>query len=144
MLISGEYLLELREFHRFRGRSHGICTPVKTGEVVVIYEEKLPRSLWRVGVIEDVIKGSDNQIRGARVRVISKTVRPTFIQRPIQHLYPLEICPQEMPDKSSLDSVCETVVESVSPPSPPDGVRTRSRRSAALEARNKILGYSME
>ena len=56
-----EYLMELREFHCVqleRGLAHH---PVK-GEVVTVYNEGHPRGLWRIGRIEDLIKGVDGRI----------------------------------------------------------------------------------
>ena len=70
-----EYLLELRETHRAHQMDKGVChsNPVEVGEVVTIYNEGQPRSLWRLGRIENLMKSSDGEIRGASVRVLSKT-----------------------------------------------------------------------
>ena len=64
---------------------------VKNGEIVVIYDESLPRGQWRLGRIEQVIEGSDGHARGVRVRTQTKTGRPTILQHPIQLLYPVKI-----------------------------------------------------
>ena len=121
---------------------------VREDQIVTVYDEGQPRGLWRVGKIEGVIQGHDGGIRGARVCVQSKTGRATVLKRPILHLYPLEVCCQEdsQPEKTS-----EDVEDNETPSNPqsenqdpqtvieaPQGVRPR--RSAAIEARDWILG----
>ena len=44
-----------------------------------------------MGKIESLVIGRDGQVRGARLRVSSKTGRNTIIQRPLQKLINLEI-----------------------------------------------------
>ena len=41
---------------------------------------------WNIGVIEELYEGKDNLIRAAKLRS-----RKTYIERPIQFLYPLEL-----------------------------------------------------
>lgn len=86
-----EYLLELREVHRHSAKKRGKADAVKTGDVVIVHDDDQPRGLWRLGRIERLIVGSDNQVRGAVVKVKTKKRKPTFLKRPVQKLYPLEI-----------------------------------------------------
>ena len=51
---------------------------------------KAKREEWKIAVVESLIKGTDNVVRGAKVRVIFKG-RPMRISRPVQKLYPLEV-----------------------------------------------------
>ena len=60
--------------------------------VVVVYDHELPRTLWRLGKVEQLMRGSDGAVRGALVRVNSGKWNTSFLKRPIQHLYPLEVC----------------------------------------------------
>ena len=89
-------------------------------------------------------------IRSARVRVQSKTGRTTVLKRPIQHLYPLEIG-YEKDSQPEIITTGEDTENNGTPPTPqcederssvnaetPQG--GRPRRSAAIEARDKILG----
>ena len=82
-----EYLANLREFHRCKAQSKNKTAEV--GDVVVLEEEK-KRGEWRVGIVENLVRGSDNVVRGAKVRVVTKG-KPTHLSRPVQKLYPLEI-----------------------------------------------------
>ena len=41
--------------------------------------------------MEQLISSSDDNCRAAVVRVITKTVRPGTVKRPIQKLFPLEL-----------------------------------------------------
>ena len=41
--------------------------------------------------MEDLIKGSIGQVRGARVRTQTVGNRRTYLQHPVQLLYPLEV-----------------------------------------------------
>ena len=41
---------------------------------------------WNIGVVEELYEGKDNVIRAAKLRS-----RKTYIERPIQFLYPLEL-----------------------------------------------------
>jgi len=55
-----EYLLNLREFY-YQPLKRPLATKdssVKIGDVVLI-QENLPRSLWRVSLMEKLIKGRD-------------------------------------------------------------------------------------
>ena len=140
-----EYLLELRESHRTHRTDKGVVSPVRVGEIVTIHEEGRPRGLWRLGKIEYVMRGSDGEIRGACVRVLSKTGRFTLLRRPIQHLYPLEVCSQEA-------ELASMIRQDATPPTPsdsqtevgedrtPDGHEQRPRRHAAIHARDRIFG----
>ena len=86
-----EYLNELRECHRHTAGRTSQPVHVAVGEVVVVRDDTLPRSFWKLGRIQDVITGRDGVIRGAAVKVASRDRQFTLLWRPIQHLYPLEI-----------------------------------------------------
>ena len=53
-----EYLIELRNTHRYLNQNDTIKT-VSVGDVVVVHEEDQPRGKWRVAKILDLIVGSD-------------------------------------------------------------------------------------
>ena len=60
---------------------------VQIGDVVVMEEGNMPRSSWRLGKVEGLIKGHDNQVRGAHKKVAKKNA---VVQRPVSRLYKAE------------------------------------------------------
>ena len=74
--------------------------------------------------MEQLIQGSDDHVRGAVVRVSSKT-GSTTLRRPLQRLYPLEI---KHPD----------VEKPVTPDKQQSTTKERPRRAAAEIARLKL------
>jgi hypothetical protein len=58
---------------------------IKAGDVVQIHEDK-PRALWRLAIVEEVIRGRDGLVRSAKLRT-----KDGVTNRPITKLYPLEI-----------------------------------------------------
>ena len=69
---SKEYLLELRDAHRQRPGTQ-TTTPVKIGDIVVVHEENCPRGFWKVAKVENLLTGRDGLVRGAILRMPSKT-----------------------------------------------------------------------
>ena len=61
-----------------------------------------------------------------------------ILQRPVQHVYPLEVCAEEVSDVPASELTIERVVDEVSPPT--DDVPRRSRRTAVVEAGDRIYG----
>ena len=86
---SKEYLLELREHWRIQ-RKRQRQAFARKGDVVLLMDDKLPRSRWRIGVIETLIFGNDGQARAASVRTLTETGRITYLRRPVNKLIPLE------------------------------------------------------
>ena len=60
-------------------------------DVVLIYEDKIPRNRWRIGIVDELFEGRDKFIRGVRVRTLNKSKKVTHLNRPINRLYSLEI-----------------------------------------------------
>lgn len=98
-----------------------------------MYDEEKKRRVWKLGVVESLVKGKDSVVRGANVRVVTK-VKPTHLSRPVQKLYPLEIRSQG-DGLPRMDSVAKTVESPT---------RTVPRRKAALDSRWKscLMLYS--
>ena len=51
----------------------------------------LPRGLWKLGRIQELLTGRDGQTRAAVVRVALRDRQHVLLRRPVQLLYPLEI-----------------------------------------------------
>ena len=59
---------------------------ISIGDVVLIKNEDRNRRKWKIGIIDKLYYGRDDVIRAVQLRS-----GKSFIQRPIQHLYPLEL-----------------------------------------------------
>ena len=64
---------------------------VNEGDVVIVHDDSLPCGLWKLGRIQELYTGGDNLPRSALVRVATRDRQHTFLRRPLQQLYPLEI-----------------------------------------------------
>ena len=96
-----EHLAELRESHRhLLKKSHGE-PQVSVGDVVIVHEEGLPCSFWKLVRIHDLIVGRDGKTRGATVRIAGKKQHFTSLNRPVQRL---EISPSTDPGDASANS----------------------------------------
>ena len=60
---------------------------IKKNAIVITYDEKVPRHLWRLGRVVDIIPSRDCNICAAKIKV-GKTGE--IINRPINKLYPLQ------------------------------------------------------
>ena len=111
-----EYLAALRERHG-RGKE-GKLKYLKRGDVVIIHSEEKNRGQWPLGIVEQLYGGRDGVIRAVKLRT-SKSI----LERPIQHLYPLELScddPENVARPTQLDAQAPVF---------------RPRRDAALAAR---------
>ena len=64
-----------------------------------VFEDSTPRQRWKIGVVEDLIYGRDQNVRAAVVRMSSRG-REMRLKRPVQRLYPIEV-----PNDTSRDVV---------------------------------------
>ena len=60
-----EYSLELREAHRYLKTQKVSTNPIAVGDV---HDETQPRGLWKLGKVEDLIPGTDGNVKGALAR----------------------------------------------------------------------------
>ena len=51
-----------------------------------MYEEERKRREWKMGVVESLVTGRDNEVRGATVRVVTKG-KSIRLSRPVQKHY---------------------------------------------------------
>lgn len=147
-----EYLTELRELHRQSNRGCSSQPGIEVGDVVVVHNESLPRGLWKLGRIQEIITGRDGKIRGATVKVASQNRQHPLLRRPIQLLYPLEVHSQEKapvasvsdepePETQSQEKSISTKTPQVPPEQEP---RQRSQRSAAKQANDRRKACMLE
>ena len=55
--------------------------------VVLVYNKKVPRNIWRIVIVTGVLSSRDSEIKGAIVR-IKKT--NSIVKRHVNELFPIE------------------------------------------------------
>ena len=88
-----EYILALRERHQYDRQSHHPhLQNVSIGDIVLVKDVNLPRLRWKKGRITKLIKGNDGLVRGVSLdTVVSTTNKTQCINRPLQHIIPLQL-----------------------------------------------------
>ena len=81
---SKDYLTELREHQKIVSKTNSIDPIV--GDIVLIEDDKLKRSQWRIGRITELFISKDGKIRNAEVIMKDKGTR---LRRSINLLYPI-------------------------------------------------------
>ena len=122
---STEYLLSLRERYQLLHRKSKQSQQIpKVGDIVLI-KENLPRGMWKLGKIVELIQSRDRLVRAAKVQLASKKI----FSRALNHLYPLECgTPLEtLSDQADIPEVKEA-----------NENRKPSVRVAAQKAKKKI------
>ena len=121
-----EYLTSLREVHKLQNNKPN---SIEKGDIVLVQDDNTKRNTWKVGIVEELIKGRDGEIRGAKVRK-SQRGKIEILSRPLQKLFPLE-CGRNDSEESKKDEMDESVEREVN-----ENTGTgRPRRAAALDAR---------
>jgi hypothetical protein len=116
---SKEYLRGLRERHNL---THKVKqSKLSVGDVVTIKSDEKNRGKWPLGIVMELFPGRDGVVRAVKLRAGKR-----FLERPIQHLYPLEL---------SVDRPKSTY--------PPSGLNAdarefRPKRREAIAAQEKI------
>ena len=90
---SREYLNALRERHNLNHQQKKFS--VSVGDIVIIKSDDKNRGNWPLAVVREVYPGRDNVVRGVKVETAKGN-----LERPIQHLYRLELsCDKSPPTK---------------------------------------------
>ena len=120
-----EYLIDLREQHR---STKGSPYQVRIGEVVLVHEDNVKRSQWKMAKVLEHITGRDGEVRGAKLKLISKG-KAVYMNRAVQKLFPLEVCSVEGEPQRNLGLGIR--------PNTGNGNETRiiPRQAAALDSR---------
>ena len=117
---SNEYLKYLRERHNLVHHSKEMKLDV--GDVVIIKGDEKNRAHWKTGIVEKLIKGKDGVVRGTRMRA-----GQNYLERAVDHLYPLELTCDRWKDDQQINSNRESLN--------PTAAEFRPRRNAAEIAR---------
>ena len=123
--------MNLREFdqiHR-KNRQHEVIP--KVGDIVML-QDQMPRSQWKMCRVEKLIPGKDGVVRAAKIKC-----KDSILQRSIQHLHPLEIHSDEescndATEHAGTDLSNAIDIHKVNPS------RDSKKRVAALDAESKI------
>ena len=94
-----KYLNELREYHRC-GKEEDTC--INIGDIVLVEDPTLKRNYWKLGKITKLIKGHDERVRTATVKIYNNNSIHQLINRPICKLYLLEIRANENTEKDEI------------------------------------------
>ena len=79
-----EYLTELREYQKNKFKCRTLIPRV--GDIVLVGDEKVNRSSWKIGRIIELLRSSDKEFRSAKI-LMKNTSK--IIRRPINKLYPI-------------------------------------------------------
>jgi len=79
-----EYLMELRSIHVISQPKEG---KFRTGDVVLLQEDRRPRHMWNKARAEELKAGRD----GATKTAVLRGADGTILVRPIQLVIPLEV-----------------------------------------------------
>ena len=75
--------------------------------MVLVHQDNQRRGSWKLGKVEQLIKGDDHKVRSAIVKVNGEGKKANQLKRPINKLYSLEVRSQDE-DKSNSENVPET------------------------------------
>ena len=93
-----EYLLNLLE--SFRSKQVEDKPMIKVGDIVILKNDQAKRAFWKLSRVIECFTGKDGNIRGAKVEVVSSKGKKV-LNRPIQHLVPLEVASQALCNDSA-------------------------------------------
>lgn len=92
---SREYLVALKERQNCNGK--GKASSLNPGDVVLIRSDEKNRGKWPLGVVVELFNGRDGVVRAVKLRA-----GKTFLERPIQHLYPMELTCDRAPERATV------------------------------------------
>lgn len=121
---SAEYLRGLRERHNMKHNKRQMS--LTSGDVVIIKGDEKNRGQWRLGIVDELFPGRDGVIRAVKLRA-----GKSYLERPLQHLYPLELYCDRTTDKTKAALNAEAPI-------------FRPARDAAAAARARIQNIASD
>lgn len=127
-----DYLLSLRERPQRKLKEPRTKSPfsANVGDVILIKDD-LPRGMWRIGRIHELMKSRDGQTRSAKVLLPTNKI----IGRPLSLLYPVE-CPRETDSDPNNGQTNEQSIQST--PVDKQTRRQQPERESARKAMKNI------
>ena len=138
-----EYLIELRDVHRYSAKNTPHTSHVSQGDIVIVHDDSLPRGLWKLGRIQQLFTGQDGLPRSALVKVAVRGNEHTLLKRPLQLLYPLEVAGAES-NEDRTEEVQTLEQEDTLTPSEIPIPRKKQERRAAMRAAQKIRAWAQQ
>ena len=81
---------------------------MQLNDVILVHSDKTPRSMCRMGVVTELIKGKmDNIIRGALKRFSNNTL----LKQPVNKLYPIENVRSNRQEPSDTENLAKSIQE---------------------------------
>ena len=81
---------------------------VKVGDVVLLYDGGTKEAFWKLTIVNELLKGSDDKARAAVIKVCSDKGPPKLLKRSIQHLIPIEVDQDD--DNMHLETATEKIL----------------------------------
>ena len=129
-----QYLLSLHEVYS-SGHKTSSEKLVRTGDVVIVYDEFSRCVFWRLGIVTELLTGSDGITRAAIVKTVNSD-HTRLLRRSIKHLIPIELSVNILDVNSEEDSH-ELVPVPVSNQGSSCDPTTTNRRAAAVIAERR-------
>uniref|UniRef100_A0AC35F5M7 Integrase catalytic domain-containing protein n=1 Tax=Panagrolaimus sp. PS1159 TaxID=55785 RepID=A0AC35F5M7_9BILA len=86
--FNNDYLRMLRDRTRHHQQSgHVVYRTPRVDEVVLLFEDRVDREVWKLAKVVEVLEGSDGRFRTAKIQTPSGKI----LKRPVNHLLPLEV-----------------------------------------------------
>ena len=82
----------MREHQRFKKKKKA---KIKVGDVVTVFENKVPRQRWTLGRIDKLLPSGDGELCSSIIRINRHGEETGTIRRPISRLYPVEFGEEE-------------------------------------------------
>ena len=67
---------------------------------MIIKSDERNRGKWKLGIVEKLIPGRDQVVRAVRLRA-----GKSYLERPVQHLFPLELSCDRTADETQLTAL---------------------------------------
>ncbi|XP_074632427.1 uncharacterized protein LOC141890758 [Acropora palmata] len=87
-----EYLTSLRERHNMMDKTAKFQP--KIGDVLIVKSKNKNRGHWPLAMVNEIVPGKDENVRAVQLKTANG-----IIERPVQHLYPLELTCDRVCDK---------------------------------------------